>query len=84
MREVFDHVAFIGPRSRIDGSSGGNLVLMASDAPFPVEAIEAAVEASGGADDLITVARRPRRMDRRRPSAADDYAPTDQLLTRFG
>jgi MFS family permease len=84
MREVFDHVAFIGPRSRIEGSSGGNLVLMGSDAPFPVDAIVAAVEARGGSDELVTS---PDVLDEwidDAPVLTDDHAPTDQLLSRFG
>ena len=57
---------------------------MASDAPFPADAIVAAVAASGGSDDLVTS---PDVLDAwigDAPVLTDDYAPTDQLLSRFG
>ena len=84
MRDVFEHVAFIGQRSRIDGTSGGNLILMASDSPFPVDDILAANEASEGSDELVTD---PAVLDAwidDAPVLTDDYAPTDQLLSRIG
>jgi spermidine synthase len=84
MRDVFEHVAFIGPGSRIDGTSGGNLILMASDSPFPVDDILAANAASEGSDELVTD---PAVLDAwidGAPVLTDDYAPTDQLLSRFG
>ncbi len=37
--EVFDHVAVFGPESRVAGTSGGNVILLASDEPFPAEAL---------------------------------------------
>jgi spermidine synthase len=84
MRDVFEHVAFIGPGSRIDGTTGGNLILMASDTPFPVEDILAANAASEGSDELITDAAVLDAWIARAPVLTDDYAPTDQLLSRFG
>ncbi|HWH31446.1 MAG TPA: fused MFS/spermidine synthase, partial [Egibacteraceae bacterium] len=35
LHEVFAHVAVVAPRDRFDGRTGGNLVLVASDAPLP-------------------------------------------------
>ena len=84
MGDVFEHIAFLGPRSRIDGTSGGNLILMASDAPFPVEDILAANEASEGSDDLVSDPATLEAWIDGAPVLTDDYAPTDQLLSRFG
>jgi spermidine synthase len=84
MGEVFEHVAFIGPSSRIRGETGGNLVLMASDAPFPEEAIRAANRARGGDDELVTDRGVLDGWIADAMVLTDDHAPTDQLLTRFG
>ncbi len=80
LREVFDHVAVLGPAGRFDGSAGGNTVVVASDAPLPVAALRAEL-AARGADDEV-------RADASLTDAlggaevlTDDYAPVDQLLT---
>ena len=57
---------------------------MGSDAPIPIDAIEAANEARDGDAELVTA---PEVLDGwidDAPVLTDDYAPTDQLLTRFG
>jgi MFS family permease len=79
---VFEHVAIWGPASRARGESGGNVILLASDASFPVEALAAADDDRAGnavlsADpaligDFIAGAE----------ILTDDFAPADQLLTR--
>ena len=38
LRDVFDHVAVIGPPGRFDGSDGGNTIVVASDQPLPLDA----------------------------------------------
>ena len=48
LRRVFDHVAVLGPPGRFDGSGGGNSVVVASDAPLPLDAIRAELAARGG------------------------------------
>jgi spermidine synthase/MFS family permease len=82
-REVFDHVAVLGPESRFgprDRPGGGNVVVVASDAPLDLDAILEenrsrggdAVALSGDAlDEFIGEA----------PVLTDDDAPVDQLLT---
>lgn len=81
--QVFEHVAVFGPRSRIDGSAGGNVILLASDRPFPGEAVRRANRARGGDDELTTGEEAITRFVAGAPVLRDDYAPTDQLLTRF-
>ena len=39
LMEVFEHVLVLAPQQRIDGSTGGNFVLVASDSPIDVDAI---------------------------------------------
>jgi spermidine synthase/MFS family permease len=80
--EVFDHVAVWGPPSRVRGQSGGNVILLASDAPFPAEALMAANLARAGSDELAVD---PELIDDFIAGAivlTDDFAPADQLLTR--
>ena len=79
---VFDHVAIIGrPDAFGDGRGlGGNYVVIGSDAPLPVEEIEAANRGRGHADevlhgDALTTFVGDARV------LTDDYAPVDQLLT---
>jgi spermidine synthase/MFS family permease len=80
--QVFDHVAVWGPPSRVRGESGGNVILLASDAPFPADALAAANEARDGGAWL---AADPELIDGFITDAlvlTDDFAPADQLLTR--
>ena len=63
---VFDHVVVIAPEEYLDGSAGGNFVLVASNAPIDAAAIGTLLADSGGALDR-TRCRRHRRLRRRRP-----------------
>jgi hypothetical protein len=40
LEDVFDHVTLFAPDSYIDGSGGGNYVLVGSDSPIDLAAIE--------------------------------------------
>ena len=81
LRAVFEHVAVIAPVARLVGGAGGNFVLVASDDPLPVEAIQAR-NAARGDDD--TVLADPSRLDAFVGDAkvlTDERAPVDQLIT---
>ena len=91
--EVFDHVAVWGPSSRAAGTSGGNVILLASDAVLPEARLLAADRARGGSATLAAGGRvapdgegatliRDFIADATR--LTDDFAPADQLLSRFG
>lgn len=80
---VFEHVAVFGPASLVEGRSGGNVILLASDEPLPTEAIRHANEAHGGRDTLVTDEADVAGFTSGAPVLRDDYAPADQLLTRF-
>ncbi|MCC5949606.1 MAG: fused MFS/spermidine synthase [Nitriliruptoraceae bacterium] len=81
---VFEHVAVLGRRGSFDrqarGDVGGNYVLIASDAPLPLDAIEAANRRRGADDELL---HGPALDDFVGDAEVlvDDHAPVDQLLT---
>ncbi|MGD8486011.1 MAG: fused MFS/spermidine synthase [Chloroflexota bacterium] len=81
--EVFAHVGIYGPGSIVAGTRGGNVILLASDAPLPGEAIVQANRARGGGDRLADGADEVAAFSGEAPVLRDDYAPVDQLLTRF-
>ncbi|MER7439538.1 fused MFS/spermidine synthase [Micromonospora avicenniae] len=75
----FQHVALIAPPEAIAGEQGSNFVLVASDAPLPLEAIgerlievdpRASLVADAEFDEFVGEAL----------VLTDDYAPVDQLL----
>jgi spermidine synthase len=80
--EVFAHVGVFGPASRAQGTSGGNLILLASDAPLPEAALLAANRAHGGNDVLSGEPDAVASFIAGSVVLRDDFAPTDQLLTR--
>lgn len=80
---VFEHAGIYGPDSLIDGERGGNVILLASDEPLPVDAILRANRARGAADEIAADAETLAAFAAGAPVLRDDYAPTDQLLTRF-
>ena len=76
LADVFTHVAVI---ERSDGR-GGNHVLVASDAPLPVDAIVARNRARGR-DDVVIAGDALAALAGDAPVLTDDRAPVDQLLT---
>jgi hypothetical protein len=78
---VFRHVAVLAPASRITGATGGNVVLIGSDAPIPAAGIRAAATRRGDGMELLVD---PVGIDAFIGDAialTDDFAPVDQLLT---
>ena len=80
--DVFDHVALLADPAVLAGEGGGNLVVVASDAPLDVAAVvgrmderEVGWEALDGADLDAWIG------DAR--VLTDDFAPVDQLLTPY-
>ena len=80
LRATFANVAAIAPRPRIDRGEGGNFVLVASDAPLPVDAIQRR-NRSRGDDDVVVTGGALDSFVGDAPVLTDDYAPVDQLLT---
>ena len=81
--EVFGHIAVYGPASRVAGSSGGNVILLASDQAFPATALIEANEAHFGTAHLATEDAELGPFIDGALILTDDFAPADQLLTRF-
>lgn len=81
--EVFEYVAILGRADAFEpGGSGGNHVVIASDEPLPIDAIERANRDRRRDDRLLHGAE----LDDFLGDAqvlTDDYAPVDQLLTPF-
>ena len=83
LREVFPHVLLLARPVVLDGGDGGNVVVVASRSPLPVDALEAAMEehrvqwVSAGGDELDAFVGDA-------PVLTDDRAPVDQLLTTYG
>jgi spermidine synthase len=82
LRQVFEHVAVIAPPAVIvDGARGGNVVVVASDAPLPIDAIREEIAGRGDDDVVLST---PDELDDfigDSPVLTDDYAPVDQLLS---
>ena len=81
LRDVFDHVAVIGPPGRFDDTQGGNSIVVASDAPLPLDAIRAEIAARGDDDLVVGDAAGLDDVVGGSPVLTDEYAPVDQLLT---
>ncbi len=81
MRDVFEHVGVIAPAARLAGAEGGNFIVLASDHPLPLEAIERANAARGGDDQVLGD---PAVLDDFIGGAdvlTDEHAPVDQLIS---
>ncbi len=80
---VFEHVALLGPDDVLDSSGGGNMVVVASDAPLALAEVAAGLDERGtrwgvlGGEDLATWVGDA-------DVLTDDFAPVDQLLTPYG
>lgn len=81
--DVFDHVGLYGPVSRLEGTRGGNVILLASNEPLPREAILRTNLSREGSAHLATSGAEISSFIEFAPVLRDDFAPTDQLLTRF-
>jgi hypothetical protein len=79
---AFDDVALLAPPPVVDGDAGGNLVLVASDEPLPLEALE---ERTSAGQDPSTAVDREAVEDFAGAAQVltDDDAPVDQLLTPY-
>jgi spermidine synthase len=77
---AFDHVAVLAPPETVAGDTGGNLVLVASDAPLDTKALAARAEVRGEPGSVHSDARR---FAGNAEVLTDDHAPVDQLLTPY-
>jgi spermidine synthase len=77
--EVFEHVAVMAPPGYFDGSQGGNYVLVASNRPLDVPAIEWEIASRAGSEVVVTGDDLTRFIGGA-TSLVDDFAPVDQMI----
>ena len=82
LRAVFPHVALLARDAVLAGEDGGNVVVLASQQPLPLDAVGAALRDQ----DLTWQVASGERLDAFVGDAevlTDDHAPVDQLLTPY-
>ena len=84
LADVFEHVALATETDTLTGGpkAGGNLVVLASDAPLEVAAMASGL-VERGADWRVLSGADLRAWTGAAPILTDDYAPVDQLLTPY-
>ncbi len=82
MVEVFANVAVFAPADYLAGATGGNFVLIGSNAPIDVGAVEARIRENGGLEVGIAGADLAGFIAGARP-LVDDFAPVDQLIANL-
>ena len=80
LAQGFRHVALLAPPESVSGRSGGNFVLLASQAPLPLEGLRERIAARGGREEVVS-GRALGSFFAGAPLLTDEYAPVDQLLT---
>lgn len=80
LMEVFEHVLVLAPQQRIDGSAGGNFVLVASNSPIDVDAI-LANNRTRDDDEVACVGECLEQFVDGQQPLRDEFAPVDQLFT---
>ena len=81
LETVFDDVVLLAPDDYIAGRSGGNFILVASDRPLDLDAIEQEIRERGGVETGITGSDLANFIGDS-PLLRDDFAPVDQMLGR--
>jgi len=82
LASVFTHVTVLGPPERLRGAEGGNLVLVASDAPLDRAGLEDAIAAREG-DEVVLADAAVDELAAEGVVLRDDFAPVDQLITPY-
>ncbi|MGY1604309.1 fused MFS/spermidine synthase [Geodermatophilus sp. SYSU D00815] len=80
LREVFPHVALLARAPVLAGEDGGNVVVLASRSPLPLDAVERAMAAQGVGWEVAEGDELSRFIGDAEV-LTDDHAPVDQLLT---
>lgn len=79
--DVFPHVALLARPLVLTGGDGGNLVIVASDRPLPIEEVEAQLSERAPELDLLTAPAAISAFVGDARVLTDDFAPVDQLVT---
>ncbi|MEV4828294.1 fused MFS/spermidine synthase [Micromonospora sp. NPDC049257] len=75
----FEHVALVAPPEAIAGRQGSNFLIVASDAPLPLDALRTRLGTVAKIPDMVAGSEVTRFVDGALV-LTDDYAPVDQLL----
>ncbi len=78
---VFEHVAVVAPPSYLDGTTGGNFVLVGAKMELDSEALSHAIRRRGGTEIVVTGRDLEDWLGGAR-ELTDDFAPVDQLIGR--
>jgi hypothetical protein len=79
---VFPHVALVAPPAALAGEVGSNFVVLASDSPLPIDALENRLnETTTEPVDVLSGAELAA-FTGSAQVLTDDHAPVDQLLVR--
>ena len=81
LRAAFRHVAVVAPPDRLGGRRDGNFVLLGSDAPLPLPAVQRAAARHGQPTGVLDGPALDRFIGHAEV-LTDDHAPVDQLVTR--
>ncbi|MCP4305382.1 MAG: spermidine synthase [bacterium] len=80
LASVFSDVAVIAPATYLDGAHGGNFVLVASDSPLDITALQAEL-AERNSSGIVLSGAGVASFAAGAEILTDDYAPVDQLIT---
>jgi spermidine synthase len=80
LHHVFEHVAVVTWDRAFEGTSGGNVVIVASHEPFDTTVLEEAVNAATPEAGVLSEGPDLDAFLAGAPILTDDFAPTDQLL----
>ncbi len=79
--DVFDHVGVIAPYRYLEGHSGGNFVLVASQSPVAWEGVQAGL-GERALNEIVWFGDQARAFAGDAAVLRDDHAPVDQLIGR--
>jgi spermidine synthase len=80
VQDVFPHVALIAPQAAVEGRTGANFVIVASQRPLPVDALRARLADRAVEPVVMLAGAELAAFVHGARILTDDYAPVDQLL----
>ena len=81
--EVFPHLALIGRPEVVAGNDGGNLLIVGSEQPLPIDVVESALTERAPELEVVVDEDSVESFVGDASALTDDFAPVDQLLTPY-